>query len=138
MRWSTKPSIATNSLVGFFDVPHLMKTTRNCLSHSYPNNRRRSMMVRNGVIFQYYIGVCQINEKFVTWKHIRELYDKCRLTTDRSLAILPRLKLEHIELTSYSRMRVDLASAGRTFKRACVVARVIYSELAFSVGSLTN
>ena len=29
----------------FSDVPHLLKTTRNCLSHSYPKSRIRSMTV---------------------------------------------------------------------------------------------
>ena len=53
----------------------------------------------------------QINGKLVTWKHIKELYARCRATADRSgLSLLPKLKLEHVELTSYSRMRVDLAA----------------------------
>ena len=54
--WLPEPGVLVNSVpnrygyprsVFFFsDVPHLIKTARNCLSHSYPGSTRRSMMVR--------------------------------------------------------------------------------------------
>ena len=60
----------------------------------------------------------------MTWKHIRDLYDRCRIASDRSgLSVLPKLNLEHVDLTLYSRMRVDLAAQVRlcfnTFADEC-------------------
>lgn len=46
------------------------------------------------------------------WRHLRELYEAKYGTSSRSqgLFLLKKLSKEHIDLTSYSRMRVDLAS----------------------------
>ena len=38
----------------FCDVPHLVKTTRNCLSHSFLSSSRRSMMVNSALISFFY------------------------------------------------------------------------------------
>ena len=41
------PFSATKLYVYFFsDIPHLIKTTRNCWSHSFPNSKSRAMTVR--------------------------------------------------------------------------------------------
>ena len=42
---------------------------------------------------------------------LEELYARNRSET--GLVVLPRLKLEHIQLTSFSKMRVDLAAQVR-------------------------
>lgn len=43
-----------------------------------------------------------------------QLYHKCRPSvTSPGLTILPKLKYEHISLTSFSKMRVDLAAQVR-------------------------
>ena len=54
----------------------------------------------------------QKNGQFIRWKHIQDLYEKMNqmAVQSKGLSLLPKLKLEHIELTSYSRMRVDLAA----------------------------
>lgn len=46
------------------------------------------------------------------WQHVVELVDKISSTAIASggLSLVPKLKQEHINLTSYSRMRVDLAA----------------------------
>ena len=51
----------------------------------------------------------QCNGKHISWSHLRSLYfhDSGRGT---GLALLPKLKSEHINLTAFSKMRVDLAA----------------------------
>ena len=47
----------------------------------------------------------------ISWKHLTDLYEKNRAQApDAGLALLPKLKYEHVHLTSYSKMRVDLAA----------------------------
>ena len=59
-------------------------------------------------------GTCvhaQINGEYISWQHLVELYRRNQATSDRAgLVVLTKLKLEHIELTPFSRMRVDLAA----------------------------
>ena len=58
------------------------------------------------------ISIMQINGKTIEWKHLRDLYHKFHSMAVQSvgLSLVPKLKMEHIELTSFSRMRVDLAA----------------------------
>ena len=45
----------------------------------------------------------------MSWSHLESLYEKdTRKAT--GLAMIPELKYEHIKLTSFSKMRVDLAT----------------------------
>lgn len=54
----------------------------------------------------------QINGKHITWEHLRSLYRAKMSLSERSegLYLLKKLSKEHLDLTSYSRMRVDLAA----------------------------
>ena len=54
----------------------------------------------------------QKNGKFIIWEHLRNLYEKLTEMRGQSggLTLVPKLKQEHVLLTSYSRMRVDLAA----------------------------
>ena len=53
----------------------------------------------------------QCNGMDISWRHLTELYEKNRShAPDAGLALLPKLKYEHLHLTSYSKMRVDLAA----------------------------
>jgi len=54
----------------------------------------------------------QINDKTIEWKHLQDLHEKIQSTTFQSsgLSLVKKLKKEHLELTSFSRMRVDLAA----------------------------
>ena len=50
----------------------------------------------------------------ISWDHLTELYTKNRAQADDTgLALIPKLKYEHVYFTSYSKMRVDLAAQVR-------------------------
>ena len=74
------------------DMPHLVKTTRNCLKSSGLGSCTRYMW-NDG--------------KDVLWQHITALYYE---DVDNGLKLLPRLTYEHINLNAYSVMRVNLAA----------------------------
>ena len=54
-----------------------------------------------------YLAAQQYN-KDISWTHLTELYEMNR--AGGGLALLHKLKFEHIHLSSYSKMRVDLAA----------------------------
>ena len=73
------------------DVPHLLKTARNCLFNSGSGTCSR---------FMWNDGM------HLLWSHIREMfYDDI----NHGLHIFPKLTYDHINLTSYSKMNVRLA-----------------------------
>jgi len=53
-----------------------------------------------------------VNGKHIEWRQLWEIYEKVSTMSIESqgLTLAPKLKLEHLKLTSYSRMRVDLAA----------------------------
>uniref|UniRef100_A0A1X7TI06 THAP-type domain-containing protein n=1 Tax=Amphimedon queenslandica TaxID=400682 RepID=A0A1X7TI06_AMPQE len=72
----------------FSDPSHLIKTARNCLA-----NQSRNM---------------QYNGNPISWKFIVKLYHI--ITESTGLTVLPKIKYEHVFLTNFSKMRVDLAA----------------------------
>lgn len=68
------------------------------------------------------MNIVQINGKFIEWKHIRDLYQKLHSMAVKSdgLSLVPKPKMEHVELTSFSRMRVDLAAQVSKYSYYCV------------------
>ena len=76
----------------FSDVPHLVKTLRNCLYHSGSGTCIRYMW-KDG--------------KYLLWQHIVQLYDEDQ---ENGLKLLPKITSDHIQLSSYSAMRVNLAA----------------------------
>jgi hypothetical protein len=55
----------------------------------------------------------QVNGQHISWEHLSHLYHHHRgdgTKPHSGLSILPKLKMEHVVLTSYSKMRVDLAA----------------------------
>ncbi len=69
----------------------------------------------------------QNNGRQISWQHLQDLYSEGSgaVKDAPGLSIVPRLKYEHIFLTSFSKMRVDLAAqVGK-----CVV-KPIYSVYA--------
>lgn len=54
----------------------------------------------------------QINGQDISWQQLIKLYERhCTMKHSApGLSILCRLKYEHLHLTSYSKMRVDLAA----------------------------
>ena len=76
----------------FADAPHLVKTVRNCLYHS-GSGRGARYMSNNGF--------------FLFWSNIACLYYK---DLESSLKLVNKLTSNHINLTSYSVMRVIIAA----------------------------
>ena len=76
----------------FADVPHLIKTTRNCLSNAGAGRATR---------YVWNSGY------FILWTHITSLYYQ---DFDCGLKMLNKLTSDHINLTPYSVMRVSLAA----------------------------
>ena len=59
--------------------------------------------------FYAIIDYMQVNGKSIQWRHLVDLYERIQNTSvaSQGLCILPKLRLK---LTSFSRMRVDLAA----------------------------
>ena len=56
-----------------------------------------------------YVMYTQCNGKDITWEHLEELY-LLDTTSTNGLRLVPKLRYEHIHLTTFSKMRVDLAA----------------------------
>ena len=98
------------------DVPHLLKTTRNCWSHSFAHKDTSKLCVyvkltiiipskctcKIDRVSPYSL---QINGKHISWHHLTQLYQKS--TTTSALTLLPKINWGHLHLSSYSCMRVD-------------------------------
>ena len=76
----------------FADSTHLTKTARDCLYNSGSGSCSR-LLWNNG--------------RYLLFRHIADLFYKDQAS---ALHVLPRLTLEHIVLTSYSKMKVKLAT----------------------------
>ena len=75
----------------FSDYPHLIKTSRNCLFNSGFGETFSRLMWNDG--------------KYLVWRHIRDILS---LNT-RGPKVVPRIREEHVNLTSHSKMKVNLA-----------------------------
>ena len=94
---------ATSRFIYFFaDACHLIKTTRNCLYNSGSGSHSRYMW-NNG--------------NHLLFRHIADLFYSDQ---EFSLHTLPKLSLDHIVLTSYSKMKVKLAT--QVLSRSVAVA----------------
>ena len=51
----------------------------------------------------------QKHDSFIMWQHLVDLYNRDK-GKGTGLCMVPKLKFEHINLTSFSKMRVDLAT----------------------------
>ena len=76
----------------FSDAPHLVKTLRNNLANSGSGLNTRLLWN---------------NSYYLLWKHVSDCYEKDCIGQVRKL---PKVTNEHISLTSYSVMRVNLAA----------------------------
>ena len=90
---------------------YLIKTTRNC----WAGNK-----CHLGVSWNITIAVCLfipyhysvMGKRSIWWSHLQDLYyqDSGAKKSARGLPLVPKLKYEHIHLTLFSKMRVDLAA----------------------------
>ncbi|CAB4003821.1 Hypothetical predicted protein [Paramuricea clavata] len=76
----------------FADIPHLMKTARNCLYNSGSGSHSR-LMWNDG--------------QYLLFRHIADIFYRDQAVV---LHVLLKLTLEHIVLTSFSKMKVKLAT----------------------------
>ena len=91
--YKTLNLFAPSRFVYFFaDSPHLLKTARNCLYNSGSGSHSRYMW-NNG--------------KYLLFGHIADIFYRDQAV---ALHVLPKLTLDHITLTSYSKMKVRLAT----------------------------
>ena len=74
------------------DVPHLLKTVRNCLSNSWSSKF---------TCYMWNVGM------FLLWNHIVDIFYEDQ---ECGIHILPKLCMEHIKLTPYSTINVKLAA----------------------------
>lgn len=104
--WTKNPFNDDNKVYFFSDVPHLLKTTRNCLENSHWNKNVRKL---------------ELDGQFISWKHLVDLYEEDLglegRTSEFSLNVkapglrkLHKLTEDHITLTPRSRMTVKLAA----------------------------
>ena len=73
------------------DAPHLLKTTRNCFSNSF--HHKRSRLLWNG--------------GNISWRHIVRLFDD---HCSGPLRLCKKLSHQHVNLTPFSIMKVNLAA----------------------------
>ena len=76
--------------------------------------------MHNTILLQ--VGLClltlvrathaQNNGKVIAWRHLQDLYarDSGSVREQPGLAMVPKLKYEHVHLNSFSKIRVDLAA----------------------------
>ena len=74
------------------DPPHLLKTTRNCFANSFASSKVRHLWF----------------EQDISWMHVVRLFEEhCEKS---EFKLCPKLTRNHIDLTSFSKMRVSLAA----------------------------
>ena len=64
------------------------------------------------MVYVHMITIMQCNGKHISWTHLETLYKKDTGSRARpvGLRLVPKLKYEHIYLSSFDKMRVDLAA----------------------------
>ena len=96
----------------FSDAPHLIKTARNCLYNSGGGKCSRYMWN---------------NDKHLFWSHISQLYYS---DLDHGLHQLPKLTVDHIELSPFSKIKVNLAAQVLSSTVALALERTENEDLA--------
>jgi len=103
--FSTENLYAEDDRLLFFisDVPHLIKTTRNCFANSFAHRRTR-MLWKEG--------------KDISWQHIIRLFENhC---TDL-YTCCPKLTASHVYMNAFSCMKVNLAAQILSNTVACAL-----------------
>ena len=76
------------------DPPHLVKTVRNCWSHSgYNGTRLMTVSCTTVCVITMNVILLLVNRKDIEWRHLRELYQKVSTMKVQSngLSFLPKL-----------------------------------------------
>lgn len=87
----------TRYIYFFSDVPHLLKTTRNCLENSGWNSKTRNM---------------HFEKQDISWRHIVDLYEWDLGTTRAAFGLrrLVKYQEDYVKLTPRARMKVKPAA----------------------------
>lgn len=89
----------------------------------------------------YHAWYClQCDGQDIQWSHLCSLYKKNRPVTESpSLAMVYKLKYEHINLTSFSKMRVDLAAqVSNTQTCSDIMYSIVYPTMQVLSSSVAN
>lgn len=75
----------------------------------------------------------QNNGMDISWSHLLGLFEASTYLSQSSqgLSLIPKLSREHLYLTGYSRMRVDLAAQVRFLALLIVVIRIVIMHMYF-------
>jgi hypothetical protein len=93
VHYSINPFDSSRKVYFISDVPHLLKTARNCFSNSFSHKNTRRMW-RNG--------------KDISWMHVVRLFeDHCEFNM---YTPVPKLTRKHVDLNAFSYMKVSLAA----------------------------
>ncbi|CAC5412162.1 THAP9 [Mytilus coruscus] len=116
--FTKNPHDENRNLYFISDVPHLLKTARNCLSNSYSHKKTRQLWKR---------------EKDISWMHLVRLFEKhCEQDI---YSPCPKLSRTHIDLTAFSYINI---AATATQKAAITLSRQTLDGLKISVKSITE
>ena len=86
-----KNPVTEENIYFISDVPHLLKTVRNCFSNSFAHKRSRQLW----------------NEETISWQDVRQLFEDYCTGPYR---LCSKLTPDHVYLTSFSVMKVNLAA----------------------------
>lgn len=76
----------------------------------------------------------QNNGKHILWDHISHLYEQCQ--SESGLYVGHRLTYEHIHLSSFSKMKVNLAAQVCKLElHANVLVKLIHSAHSYPIGT---
>ena len=97
-------------LLCFFSIIYILGLV--CYKHTIHVYYKIIIMQALSIVYIAYFLTFQCNGKEICWSHLEGLY--CRESGANrdapGLAMVPKLKYEHIHLSSFSKMRVDLAA----------------------------
>ena len=101
------------------DLPHLIKTIRNCFARG--NLWVSTINCMYCVTYNYSVTytclptysciTLQCNGQAIDWRYVVQLYEQnAGSAVNQGICLVPKIKYEHVHLTNFSKMRVDLAA----------------------------
>ncbi|XP_066926583.1 uncharacterized protein [Clytia hemisphaerica] len=116
----------------FADVPHLIKTARNCLWASGSDFSPRFMW--NSVTYNIHeVSKCvslqlllfSLLGSYLLWAHVKSMFYE---DMDNGLKLMPKITTDHILLNSYSKMRVHLACCRNLVRKKPKELQILFAN----------
>ena len=109
MGWYTRPQMfMPQSGTFIFSQRGIAGRNQNLVVVDYCRSVWNCIYVQtSNILFTLYVCLSQKGGQYILWKHIENLYHK---RSESGLYMGKQLKREHIYLTPFSKMRVDLAA----------------------------